>query len=299
MYDQSGSETAGAGADALPPHIRDMLAEAQAEPEIESRVPSLSVRSLPPPEIPKTQLDESDLAILKSSLSQSRARSEHLKSRCDELTKILAERDRQLRELRGYVHDASRIQERDHAYLRATHLDPAVALEIELLKRRLETAGLKPDPDPIKQLPHDLQAEFLQLTQRYNNLLLENDELSAATASAQAERDFLRLTVRELREELAAKQEWNDCLEEEREDFFTEEGLKNNVLTEQPPQDNDTNNNGYPSSNNMDISGSAYPPLPPQYHYQHNNNQEQQQVPSSSSSWGGHQLSRVPGTGYY
>eukprot|EP00634_Sargassococcus_sp_CCMP2135_P015776 CAMPEP_0198669650 /NCGR_PEP_ID=MMETSP1467-20131203/76879_1 /TAXON_ID=1462469 /ORGANISM="unid. sp., Strain CCMP2135" /LENGTH=348 /DNA_ID=CAMNT_0044406405 /DNA_START=69 /DNA_END=1115 /DNA_ORIENTATION=- len=225
MCDFSWSDAAGASVDTVPPHIRDALERAAQEEKEQAQrgnddaggfatsPPSVEVSYRAPPAmmLPPGP-GEAKLNELVSSL---RLELETARAALSAREKALSDSERRVRELRAYAHDAMRLMEREHAYLRATHLDPAVGLEIELLKRRLS-----PRDDPVEQNADDVLADQAALAQRNADLVSENDELAASAAAAQAERNHLRLRLRDVQADLAAAREWNDQLEEEREELY-------------------------------------------------------------------------------
>lgn len=119
--------------DKLPAHIRDALKSAE---ESSGRPAEVPVEGNEVTEA-RGSVDEAT-AALQAEVERQRERCIQLERREASLESKLKERDREVDELRAYVHDALRLHERDHAYLRATHLDPAIGLEIELLKEQIK-----------------------------------------------------------------------------------------------------------------------------------------------------------------
>ncbi|KAJ8603311.1 hypothetical protein CTAYLR_009026 [Chrysophaeum taylorii] len=218
MCERSWSE-GGGDLDKLPPHIRDALdraakVEDKTSPEKEGTTPmDLIGETRQEPSTSSTH----EASSLKAEVEKLRERCSLLERREASLTALVKEKTREAEDLRCYVHDALRLHEREHAYLRATHLDPAIGLEIELLKEQL--ARYQAADDPAKR-PDDLVSENAELERKNNALVAQNDELAAAAAAAECERNHLRLRLQELREELNVAREWNDQLEEEREELY-------------------------------------------------------------------------------
>ena len=263
----------------IPPHIRDAL-ERAAQEEKDRKASSMSHPEMPPTRpFDKRDASSAEFAAVKQQVEDLRRQLDEKHEKETELEATIQERDRQLRSLRGYAHDAMRLMEREHAYLRATHLDPAVALEIDLLKRRLDQ---KPGKD-------DGQAEHADLTRRNTDLVSENDELAAACAAAQAERNYLRLRLKSLQHDLDSAQEWNDQLEEEREELYAMIDDSKEPNADNVPVVAKQQHNGFhpPPSGFHDPRGQQYPPLPPQQphygdgsggpHYYGGQQQQQQQ----------------------
>lgn len=196
MFDRSGS-IGGGDIDKLPAHLRDALKQAAAASSNDG------LDGLRPPPTGRSSEDKAETERL-------REKCQTLEKRQFSLEASLKEKERHVTELRGYVHDCLRLHEREHAYLRATHLDPAIGLEIQLLKEQLKRQGAGGE-----------QSQQQSELERQNAMLLaKNDELAAAAAAAESERNHLRLRLKELREELDVAREWNDQLEEEREELY-------------------------------------------------------------------------------
>lgn len=208
MCDFSWSE-GGATLDKVPPHIRDALERAAA---------------LEPAEVSGPRNEEAE--SLRAEVARLREKCRSLEKREAALEAQVADRESEIIELREYARDAQRLQDREHAYLRATHLDPAIGLELELLKEQV--ARHKDDEHP-------------ELERKNAQLLARNDELAAAAAAAEAERNHLRLRLQEFREELQAAREWNDQLEEEREELYGMLDNANKPVEEPPPAKTEAN----------------------------------------------------------
>ena len=133
--------TMGASGVAIAPHIRDALEQARlAARESEApREPLMEAPSFPKP-ASETARDAEDLRraleranAVEGDLSRALLKVSSSGRRESSLVNRLAEKEKQVRDLRAYVHDALRLRDKAHAYLRASHLDPAVGLEMELL----------------------------------------------------------------------------------------------------------------------------------------------------------------------
>ncbi|KAH8053466.1 hypothetical protein JL720_14674 [Aureococcus anophagefferens] len=124
--------TMGASGVAIAPHIRDALEQARlAAQESEApREPLMEAPSFPKP-ASETARDAEDL---RKALERANAVEGDLSrcSRCrrrreSSLVNRLAEKEKQVRDLRAYVHDALRLRDKAHAYLRASSPRAAAA----------------------------------------------------------------------------------------------------------------------------------------------------------------------------
>lgn len=119
MCDRSFSDASrGLGIGVLP-HIRDALEQARIAAEAEE-----TPRDLVSTRTQARRRDIQDKAAFFGSVNISKHESFVLSRLADSKT--------QIQELRAHVHDSLHMQKKNHAYLRATHLDPAIGLEIEL-----------------------------------------------------------------------------------------------------------------------------------------------------------------------
>ena len=124
--------TMGASGVAIAPHIRDALEQARlAAQESEApREPLMEAPSFPKP-ASETARDAEDLRkaleranAVEGDLSRALLKVSSSGRRESSLVNRLAEKEKQVRDLRAYVHDALRLRDKAHAYLRASHLDP-------------------------------------------------------------------------------------------------------------------------------------------------------------------------------
>ena len=198
--------TMGASGVAIAPHIRDALEQARlAARESEApREPLMEAPSFPKP-ASETARDAEDLRraleranAVEGDLSRALLKVSSSGRRESSLVNRLAEKEKQVRDLRAYVHDALRLRDKAHAYLRASHLDPAVGLEMELLAAG---GGGGAPPPPVEADP-------------------TVDELRAALAASELARDQLKADNASLAQQLREAKEWNDNLEREREDLY-------------------------------------------------------------------------------
>ena len=183
----------------VPPHIRDALEQARIAAEEEPRSPLMV-----PPRFPKavsTQRDTEDRRpaqeranVIDGDLSRALKATTSMR-RESSLVSRLAGKEKQVRDMRVYVHDALHLKNKQHAYLRATHLDPAIGLEIKLL------ASAK-------------QAQYAQ------PLNFDIEEFRATLTASELARDELRRENFDLQTQLREAKEWNKQLEQEREDLY-------------------------------------------------------------------------------
>jgi hypothetical protein len=180
----------------VPPHIRDALEQARIAAEEKPRSPLIV-----PPRFPKaasTQQDAEDMRLAqeRANVVDSRALKAATSTRRESsLVSRLAGKEKQVRDMRAYVHDALYLQNKQHAYLRATHLDPAIGLEIQLLAS-------------TRQVQH---------SQPLNS---DIEEVKAALTASELARDELRRENFDLQTQLREAKEWNKQLEQEREDLY-------------------------------------------------------------------------------
>lgn len=180
----------------VPPHIRDALEQARlaAEEGAPLMVPPRFSKAAP------VQQDTARLALeqtngIKGDPNPSRIITTTTSTRRESsLVSRLAGKEKQVRDMRAYVHDALYLQNKQHAYLRATHLDPAIGLEIQLLAS-------------TRQVQH---------SQPLNS---DIEEVKAALTASELARDELRRENFDLQTQLREAKEWNKQLEQEREDL--------------------------------------------------------------------------------
>jgi hypothetical protein len=108
----------------------------------------------------------------------------------------LSVKEKQVEDMRAYIVDALHLQKRHHTYLRKTHLDPSIGLEVELLSKRY--ASYSQQQLPIPSNP-------------------DINELREALATSELARELLRCEVTQLRSQLDQAVDWNVQLEQERE----------------------------------------------------------------------------------
>ena len=193
----------------VPPHIRDALEQARlaAEEEKAPKVPLMEAPSFPKAASERHQdADELRRALeranaVEGDLSRALLKVSSSSRRESSLVNRLAEKEKQVRDLRAYVHDALRLHDKQHAYLRATHLDPAIGLEMELLAAGKQVAP----PPPAAAAAADETSV---------------DDFKAALAAAELCRDQLRAENDALKAQLREAKEWNDTLEQERQALY-------------------------------------------------------------------------------
>lgn len=156
MCERSYSE-GGGEVDKLPAHIRDALKSAEeGRSGTDSSVVDVKPMDLDsrvrPPELVGGEAAKAEVERLRERCSQ-------LEKREAALEEQVRDRDRLIRELREYVHDVLRLHERDHAYLRATNLDPAIGLEIELLKEQIKRQKAPDAPQTRELFFEDVSSE--------------------------------------------------------------------------------------------------------------------------------------------
>jgi len=115
---------------------------------------------------------------------------------CAPLATLLSVKEKQVEDMRAYVVDSLNLQTRHHTYLRKSHLDPAVGLEIELISKRYARYSQKQFPIPSNP---------------------DIDELREALTISELARELLSCEVNQLRTHLDQVIEWNEQLEQERE----------------------------------------------------------------------------------
>jgi len=101
--------------------------------------------------------------------------------------------------MRAYVHDALHLQNKQHAYLRATHLDPAIGLEIKLLASAMQVQYSPPRMPPSNS---------------------DIEEVKAALATSEVVRDQLKRENCDLKTQLRQAEEWKQQLEQERDELY-------------------------------------------------------------------------------
>ena len=149
MCDRSYSD-ASLGTDLkVAPHIRDALLKAQEAAGAQDSDAFMEPPSFPQAAAANGEALEAALSHANSVASNALRKAATSSRRESQLVTRVNERDHQVRELKGYVHDVLRSQTKEHAYLRATHLDPAVGLEIEL--GRNEPTSTPPPNDELAE----------------------------------------------------------------------------------------------------------------------------------------------------
>jgi len=177
MCDRSFSDASrGLGIGVLP-HIRDALEQARVAAEAEE-----SHKALASTQKHVTRRDIQDKATFFGA---------NISKHESSLLSRLADSETQIRELRAHIYDALQMQKKKHAYLRVTHLDPAVGLEIELNSKA----------------PHLVSPP-----------ILDTEALVHTTSCLMI--DQLRQKVIALRTQLREVVRWNEHLEQERDDLY-------------------------------------------------------------------------------
>jgi len=255
----------------LPPHIRDALERAaqaqQQDKEQNPDPPSPEDPEMPalpdPPAMPdpseprkraRVEETDGDVVSLRVELQRATEKIGVGERRESALLQRLSQKDREAGELRSYCHDVLRLHEREHAYLRATHLDPAIGLEIELLKSKLAAAEKsKRETKPVDELAEDDAVKIA--TRKCEALEEEKKSLAITAANAETERDELQLRIHEMEAELSAAREWNDQLEDEREELYGMIDENRQAPTEAAAPDDDGSMEGIQGEPEADDDG--------------------------------------------
>lgn len=202
MCDRSFSDASRGLGMGVPPHIRDALEQARlaAEAAEVQRIPSVQPLRFPGSE---SQQDEDRFRLsldcqsaVEGNFGRTLSKSSLSMRRESSLVGRLAEKEQQVRDLRTYVHDTLNPHKKQHAYLRATHLDPAIGLEIEIL------ASGQPVTSHVS----------------FNS---DIEEIKAALTACELARDQLRGENRNLQIKLKEAEEWTEQLEQERNAYHT------------------------------------------------------------------------------
>jgi len=185
----------------VPPHIRDALEQARlaAEEGAPLMVPPRFSKAAP------VQQDTARLALeqtngINGDPNPSRIITTTTSTRRESsLVSRLAGKEKQVRDMRAYVHDALHLQNKQHAYLRATHLDPAIGLEIKLLASAMQVQYSPPRMPPSNS---------------------DIEEVKAALATSEVVRDQLKRENCDLKTQLRQAEEWKQQLEQERDELY-------------------------------------------------------------------------------
>lgn len=169
------------------PHIRDALEQARIaakEDAFGNDTSSVLHNAFP---------SEKLLAITRTNLGEGGLKCAPLNT---SLATLLSVKEKQVEDIRAYVVDSLHLQTRHHTYLRKSHLDPAVGLEIELISKRYARYSQKQFAIPSNP---------------------DIDELREALTISELARELLSCEVNQLRTHLDQVIKWNEQLEQERE----------------------------------------------------------------------------------
>eukprot|EP00947_MAST-08B_sp_MAST-8B-sp1_P001110 g1110.t1 len=137
----------------------------------------------------------------------------------------LSMKESEIHQLQSCVQDLYKTQGRAEGFLRKTLLDPAVNLEVQLLKNQLKDANEK-----VKTYQQELEAVKFdpksntgrKLVAKCRTLLLENEELGKQVSEGtiqqlRVERDLQKAEVVRLRKDLEEALLFNEDMDEERQ----------------------------------------------------------------------------------
>lgn len=179
MCDRSFSDSSrGLGIGVLP-HIRDALEQARIAAQAEESYKSTHTKTTR--DVDKTNFH---FGI----------------SKCDScVLSRLTDSEKQMREMSAYIYDALQLTQKNQTYLRATHVDPAIGLEIELSGSAPQSALPLPDNevettpsliiDQLTQKNSDLRRKLSELMLWNKHLEQEREDLYQIVCKLQAEKN--------------------------------------------------------------------------------------------------------------
>ena len=192
MCERSYSDASRGLGVGVPPHIRDALERARltAEPQPHKSLSSSFQRSnnsvVPRGHTESNSPNNQSLTSTASSPSYE-----------SNIVSHVANKEKQVQNLTAYINDTLRILNKQHAYLSATYLDPAVGLEVEILVKD-KRSSLSPisDADEIKAALVASNLAVDQLMRDNLDLRRQVNESKQTNYRLEQERNSLHLALR-------------------------------------------------------------------------------------------------------